>query len=120
MSRSIHFEILSEDPEKTAAFYRDALGWEVSTWDAPQAFWLATTGAEGTPGIDGAFMSKEFDQTVINTVHTDDLAGTTAQSKKPATKQSTAPTKSPALAHIPTSRIPTALFLACCSQNPNS
>lgn len=86
MSRPIHFEILSEDPEKIAAFYRDALGWEVSTWDAPQAFWLATTGAEGTPGIDGAFMSKEFDQTVINTVHTDDLAGTTAQSKKPATK----------------------------------
>ena len=51
-------QILSDDPEKTAVFYRDALGWEIATWDGPQAYWLAATGTKGAPGIDGGIMSK--------------------------------------------------------------
>lgn len=95
MSRPIHFEILSDDPEKTAAFYREALGWEVSTWDGPQSYWLATTGAKGTPGIDGGFMSKEFDQAVINTVHSDDLAAATARIEKAGGKVVNGPNEIP-------------------------
>ncbi len=51
-----------------AAFYRDVLGWDVSTWGGSQAYWLVTTGAEGTPGINGGLMHKHFPQPVINTV----------------------------------------------------
>ena len=60
MSRPIHFEILSDDPEKTAAFYREALGWEVATWEGSQGYWLANTGPKDTPGIDGGIMSKDL------------------------------------------------------------
>lgn len=68
MSRPVHFEILSEDPARVAAFYREAFGWEIATWDGPQSYWLATTGPQGERGIDGGFMHRHFQQPVINTI----------------------------------------------------
>ena len=73
MSRVVHFEILADDPEALAAFYKDALDWSIRTWDGPQKYWLATTGHEGTAGINGGIMERHFQQPVINTVHTDSL-----------------------------------------------
>ena len=41
MTHVIHFEILGKDPEKTAAFYKEALGWKVKTWDGgEQNYWM--------------------------------------------------------------------------------
>lgn len=52
MNRPVHFEILGDDPAALAEFYRGVFGWEIATWEG-QGYWLATTGAAGTPGIDG-------------------------------------------------------------------
>ncbi len=68
MHRPIHFEILCENPEKIAAFYRDVLGWESASWGEQQTYWVVTTGPDGTPGINGGIMHKHFPQAVINTV----------------------------------------------------
>ena len=64
--RIVHYEITADDPERAAAFYRDAFGWVVDKWDGPVDYWLATTG-DG-PGIDGAIMSRAHNQAVINTL----------------------------------------------------
>lgn len=57
MARVIHFEIPVDDPERAQAFYRDVLGWEIAGWGG-QDYWLATTGPESEPGINGALTSR--------------------------------------------------------------
>lgn len=79
MSRPVHFEILAEDPAKVADFYRQVLGWEIATWDGPQAYWLAKTGAPGSMGIDGGLMHRHLPQPVINTIGVEDLELTLAR-----------------------------------------
>ncbi len=73
MNRPIHFEILTDHPEKITAFYQQTLGWEVATWGGPQSYWLVTTGAEGSPGINGGIMHRHFAQAVINTIEVESL-----------------------------------------------
>jgi len=79
MNRPMHFEILATDPEKVGAFYRDLFGWNIATWDAPQTYWLVTTGPEGTPGINGGIMHRHFPQAVINTIPVDSMDQTLKQ-----------------------------------------
>lgn len=62
----VHFEITADDPERAAAFYREAFGWSISTWGGPMPYWLVSTG-EGA-GIEGAIMHRAHDQAMINTV----------------------------------------------------
>jgi uncharacterized protein len=81
MTRPVHFEILSENPERLVDFYREALGWEAATWNGPQKYWLVTTGPESAPGINGGIMHKHFPQTVINTVGVESLEDTLARVK---------------------------------------
>jgi predicted enzyme related to lactoylglutathione lyase len=45
--------VSAEDPDRAAAFYKEALGWDVQKWDGPQEYWVLTTGAEDAPGING-------------------------------------------------------------------
>jgi predicted enzyme related to lactoylglutathione lyase len=59
MSRVIHFEIGSYDPERTAKFYESVFGWQFQKWGGPMDYWLITTGAEGTPGINGGMNKFE-------------------------------------------------------------
>ena len=75
MKRPIHFEILADDPEAMGAFYQAVLDWEISSWGGAE-YWLIKTGEEGTPGINGAIMGRQFGQAVINTVEVDSLAET--------------------------------------------
>ena len=79
MKRPVHFEILTDNPEKVGAFYKDILGWEIATWNGPQPYWLVTTGPEGTPGINGGIMERHFDQAVINSVEVESLEETVAK-----------------------------------------
>ena len=76
-SRVVHFEIPSDNPERTAAFYSSAFGWNIQKWDGPQEYWLIATG-EGQPGIDGGIKRRggPFDR-VINTVNVDDVDAAT-------------------------------------------
>lgn len=73
MDRVVHFEITADDPDRAAAFYRKAFGWEFQSMPGAFTYLLATTGAKGTPGIDGAIMAREHGQAVINTVGVDDF-----------------------------------------------
>lgn len=73
MARVTHFEILADDPQRLTEFYRDVFGWHINSWSGPQGYWLATTGADGTPGINGGFMHRHFKQPVINTIQVDSL-----------------------------------------------
>lgn len=96
MSRVVHFEILAENPERAAKFYQDALGWDVQTWDGgAQAYWLVTTGPEGTPGINGGIMGRYFQQSVINTVQVDSLEDTVAKIEQAGGKKVHGPNEIP-------------------------
>ena len=76
MRRPVHFEILTEDPEKTVDFYR-RFGWKIADWEAgDEPYWLVTTGTEDVPGINGAIMHRHLQQAVINTIEVESLEAT--------------------------------------------
>jgi len=78
MKRPVHFEILAEDPKKLADFYQAIFGWEIADWGGgDQTYWLATTGPDDEPGINGGFMFRSLDQAVINTLEVESLEETT-------------------------------------------
>lgn len=79
MNRPIHFEILGNDPQAIADFYSAVFGWEVASPPGPEKYWLATTGAAATPGIDGGIMHRHFEQPVINTIAVASLEDTIAR-----------------------------------------
>ena len=58
MSRVTHFEVMAEDPERATAFYSKVFDWEIYKWDGPEDYWLITTGAVDTPGINGAIVTR--------------------------------------------------------------
>ena len=74
MNRFTHFELATDDLEKTAAFYRDVFDWQIQKWEGPIDYWLVTTGDEGTVGINGGLMPTggEFRGT-INTIEVADI-----------------------------------------------
>ena len=53
MPRVVHFEITSNDPEKSAAFFQKVFDWKVTKWEGPQEYWLVETGEEEEPAING-------------------------------------------------------------------
>jgi len=72
MGRVSHFEITADDPERAAAFYRKAFGWEFNDWGGTFKYLLATTGPKDQVGIDGAIMARhQTKQAVINTISVD-------------------------------------------------
>jgi uncharacterized protein len=68
MSRVIHFEIPAADPERASKFYQKVFGWKFDKWAGPMEYWMVTTGAEGTPGINGGLMRNTNVKTTTNTV----------------------------------------------------
>ena len=73
MPRVVHFEILADDPVRASEFYRDALGWDIQTWEGPQGYWLVNTGPDSERGINGGIMNRHFPQPVINTIEVESL-----------------------------------------------
>lgn len=73
MGRVVHFEITADEPERAAAFYRKAFGWDVSGWGGGAGtYLLVTTGPADTSGINGAILPRqEHHQAVINTIDVD-------------------------------------------------
>ena len=74
MNRFTHFELVTDNLEKTAAFYRDVFGWKVEKWEGPVDYWLVTSGDASTPGINGGLMPAggPFSGTV-NTIEVTDI-----------------------------------------------
>jgi uncharacterized protein len=61
MGRLIHFEIHVEDMERAKKFYQDVFGWTFEDYSefAGMPYFGAVTGAEDTPGINGALMQRQ-------------------------------------------------------------
>ena len=75
MGRIIHVEIVAEDHDRAAEFYRTVFGWQVTPAPAPAGYLLAETGAG--EGIDGAIMSSRYQsQPTIAWIEVDDLETT--------------------------------------------
>ena len=73
MSRPVHFEILAEDPARAVEFYSQVFGWQVQKWEGPEEYWLATTGPEGTPGINGGIGKSKGEPLTVNTIQVDSV-----------------------------------------------
>jgi len=65
--RVIHFEIPADDPARAVKFYDKVFGWKIEKW-GPIDYWLATTGPDNQPGINGAIMTRETQETTVNTI----------------------------------------------------
>ena len=67
-NRIVHFEIPAENPKRLANFYEELFGWKISKAEGVD-YWIAQTGEEGEPGIDGAITGREApEQVPINYV----------------------------------------------------
>ncbi len=74
MPRIVHFEIPAADPDRAAEFYSKVFDWKIQKWEGPVDYWLATTGEEGSPGINGGLMRKGGPvEGIVNTLDVDDL-----------------------------------------------
>lgn len=56
--RVVHFEIPSNQPEKTMEFFKNVFGWTFQQY-GNEEYWFAMTGDEKAPGINGAIMKKK-------------------------------------------------------------
>jgi predicted enzyme related to lactoylglutathione lyase len=67
-NRVTHFEIPSDDPEKSMKFFRDVFGWTFQQFGT-ETYWMAMSGDEKTPGINGAIMKKrDANQPIVNSI----------------------------------------------------
>lgn len=59
MPRVVHFEIMADDLDRAAKFYREVFGWEMKKWEGgQQEYWMVMTGPEDKPGINGGLMKR--------------------------------------------------------------
>ena len=65
MPRPIHFDVTVDDPERAMNFYKDVFGWKFEKWNGPMEYWMATTGDEKEPGINGG-LSKRGESSMPN------------------------------------------------------
>ena len=71
MSRVVHFEIYTNDPEAVRPFYENVFGWKIQRWSGgPMEYWTVTTGNEEEPGINGGLLRPREGQSqgTLNTV----------------------------------------------------
>ena len=67
MNRVVHFEIPATDPETSRKFYESAFGWKFGQF-GPAPYFLATTGPDNMPGINGAVMKRNHPQQPVTTI----------------------------------------------------
>lgn len=70
MPKVIHFEIPAEDTKRAVAFYQKVFGWKLNKYGREEMdYWLAVTGEDKEPGINGAIIAKgDTHPTTINTI----------------------------------------------------
>ncbi len=57
MPRITHFQIPSDDIQRTQKFYSKVFDWEFTKWDGPTNYWMIKTG-DKEPGIDGGLTNR--------------------------------------------------------------
>lgn len=60
MYRVIHFELPVDDVERASKFYANVFGWDIQAWGGEE-YYLAATGMDDEPGIDGALLPRSPD-----------------------------------------------------------
>src|SRR4030042_39933 len=79
MSRVVHFEISADQPERAVQFYSSVFGWKINKW-SNENYWLATTGDESEPGIDGAIQTRsDPNATTVNTIDVESVEDSVAR-----------------------------------------
>lgn len=69
MPRIIHFDIPADDPARAQKFYQDIFGWTFDKWNGPMEYWMAKTGDDKQPGINGGLAKRMPGQTgMTNTI----------------------------------------------------
>ena len=58
MPRPIHFEIHADDPQRAIDYYSALFDWRFQKWEGAMPYWLVTTGADGTRGINGGLLPR--------------------------------------------------------------
>ncbi len=58
MPRPIHFDMVADDPKRAMKFYETVFGWKFQKWDGPMEYYMATTGDDKEPGINGGISKK--------------------------------------------------------------
>ncbi len=72
-NRVVHFEIPCDNPEKTISFFKEAFGWNFQQF-GPEPYWMAITGDEKSPGINGAIMKKKDPaQPLVNSIMVEEI-----------------------------------------------
>jgi uncharacterized protein len=71
MPRIVHFDIPADDPERAAKFYTDVFDWKIEKWNGPMEYWMAMTGPDDEPGINGGLAKRQGNcegQGISNTI----------------------------------------------------
>jgi len=72
MPRVIHFEIPTDDLARAKKFYEDVFGWQIHSGTSP--YWLAMTGEQDQPGINGALLPRAtVHQRPVNVIQVDSV-----------------------------------------------
>ncbi len=91
MPRVVHFEIPADNTSRAVQFYKTVFDWDIQKTQMPMEYYLATTGKEGTMGINGAIMERKgaTSKTVVNTIDVSDVDEFAAKVVKAGGKQVT-------------------------------
>ncbi|HEY7507872.1 MAG TPA: VOC family protein [Nitrososphaera sp.] len=74
MPRPIHFDMVADDPKRAIKFYETVFGWKFQKWDGPMEYYMATTGDDKEPGINGGISKKgESGMPNMNTIGVPDV-----------------------------------------------
>lgn len=69
MPRIIHFDIPVDDPARAQKFYQEIFDWKFDKWNGPMEYWMAKTGDDKQPGINGGLAKRMPGQTgMTNTI----------------------------------------------------
>ena len=73
MTRVLHFEIVTDNPERTIEFYEKVFGWAITKWPHGE-YWNIRTGDPSEPGIDGGINRRRDPESVtVNSIYVDDI-----------------------------------------------
>ena len=72
-SRVIQFEIPASNPEVTMNFFESTFGWSFQQLGSEE-YWLAKTGNDSEPGINGAIIKRRHpDQPITNAINVQNI-----------------------------------------------
>ncbi len=81
-NRITHFEIPSDNPEQSMKFFNEVFGWNYVKFGS-EPYWLAITGDEKSPGINGGIMKKKHpQQPVVNSINVENMDETISAIEK--------------------------------------